>query len=240
MIRIKENEKPRLPKCQMVCDSEIHPKLNKYELTSFLNCHSVNLLIGRSKSGKTSLLHSLFEHAGLLRYCYSKVFLFQPARSSASIQDNIFDMLPADQIYNELNFDTLYEVKNRVEAEAEDGKTSCIIFDDFASDLKNKNTLKLFKELVYNRRHSRLSMYFLAQTWFSTPKELRRLWTNIFVFKVSKNEMANIWEEAVEHDDIYMLPVMKAVFTEPFKFLFINLDTKRLFNCWDEIILEDA
>jgi hypothetical protein len=239
MIRIKTNDKPRLPKCEMVCDSMLDPKLNKYDLTSFLNCHAMTLLIGKPRSGKTSLLHSMFEHKGLLRHCYNKIYLFQPAQSGASIKDCIFDMLPDDQIYHELNFDTLYEVKCRIEADAADGHTSCIIFDDMAAELKRKETLMLFKQLAFNRRHLRLSMYFLVQTWFSVPKEMRRLWSNIFVFKVSKNEMANIWDEIIEHDQAYVPTILKTVYNEPYKFLFINTDSQRMFDGWNELIFDD-
>lgn len=239
MIRIKENDKPRLPKCEMMCDSILHEKLNKYDLTSFLNGHSMTLLIGKPKSGKTSLLHSMFEHNQLLRYCYSKIYLFQPSQSGASIKDNIFDMLPEDQIYPELNYDTLLEVKMRIEEDAKDGNNSCIIFDDMAAELKNKATLQLFKQLAFNRRHLRLSMFFLVQTYFSVPKEMRRLWSNIFIFKVSKNEMMNIWSEIVEHADLFLQPIMKMVYNEPYKFLFINTDTQRIFDGWNEIMLDD-
>lgn len=238
-ITRKDNDRPKLPKCEMVCDSILHTKLNKYDLTSFLNCHSMTLLVGKPKSGKTSLLHSLFEHAGLLRYCYTKIYLFQPSQSGASIKDNIFDMLPRDQIYHELSFDNLIEVKFRIEADAVDGLNSCIIFDDMAAELKNKATMQLFKQLAFNRRHLRLSMYFLVQTWFSTPKELRRLWSNIFIFKISKNEMTNIWSEIVEYGDEYMMPIMKIVYDEPYKFLFINTDSQRMFDGWDELIIDE-
>ena len=34
-ITIKRNKKPDLPVCIMVCDKKIHPKLDKYELTTF-------------------------------------------------------------------------------------------------------------------------------------------------------------------------------------------------------------
>jgi hypothetical protein len=239
MIRIKENSKPTLPHCSMVCDTKLHKKLDKYDLTSFLNAHTTNLLIGRARSGKTSLLHSLFEHTHLLRYCYHKIYLFQPSQSGASIKDNIFELLPKDQIYTELSFDTLYEVKCRIEDDAKDNVTSCIIFDDMAAHLKNKQTLKLFKELIYNRRHLRLSLYFLVQSFYAVPKELRRMWSNIFCFKVTKDEMRNMWGELVERDDDYIRPIMKMVFNEPYKFLFINVDSNRLFNGWDEIIFPE-
>jgi len=239
MIRKKNNAKPNLPKCEMVCDTKLHAKLDKYDLTSFLNTHTMTLLIGKPKSGKTSLLHSMFEHRNLLRYCFTKIYLFQPTQSGASIKDNIFDTLPEDQVYRELNYDTLSEVKYRLEEDSKEGISSCIIFDDVTAELKNKATMQLFKQLAFNRRHLRLSMYFLVQTWFSVPKELRRLWTNIFVFKVSKNEMANIWSEAIELDDMYMQPIMKMVFNEPYKFLFVNTDSKRMFDGWDEILINE-
>ena len=157
MIKIKKNDAPNLPHCSMVCDTILAKKLDNYELTSYLNSHTTNLLIGRAKSGKTSLLHSMFQHRNLLRHCYNRIFLFQPIHSASSIKDNIWDLLPEDQIYRELTFDTLWDVKCKIEADALEGHTTCLIFDDMAAELKNKATLKLFKQLIYNRRHYRLS-----------------------------------------------------------------------------------
>lgn len=240
MIRIKENDKPKLPKCDMNCDGELHDKLNKYDLTSFLNCHSMNLLVGKPKSGKTSLLHSLFQHKQLLRYCYSKIYLFQPAQSGASITNSIFDTLPNDQRYGELTYENLLEVKEKIDSDSENNISSCIIFDDVTADLKNKNTMQLFKLLAFNRRHLRLSMYFLVQTWASVTKEIRRLWTNMFIFKVSKNEMISIFEELIEHPVTYVNPILKIVYKEPFQYLFINTDSQRMFHGFDELILPDS
>jgi len=221
MIKIKENTRPNLPHCSMVCDSKLHEKLDKYELTSYLNTHTTNLLIGRAKSGKTS------------------VFIFQPLHSGKSIEKNIFDKLPEDQIYHELNFDNLYEVQSRIEDAALKNETSVIIFDDMASLLKNKETMKLFKNLIYNRRHLRLSLYFLVQSFYAVPKELRRMWSNIFCFRVTKDEMKNLWGELIERDEDYIRPVMRLVFNKPFKFLFVNVDSNRLYDGWDEIIFPE-
>lgn len=239
MIRIKQNTRPNLPKCEMVCDTILHKKLDKYDLTHFLNTHTMSLFVGRPKSGKTSLVHSFFEHSHLLRYCFTKIYLFQPTQSGASIKENIFDTLPEDQIYRELSYENLEEVKSRIEEDSAQGLASCIIFDDVTAELKNKKTLQLFKQLSFNRRHLRLSMFFLVQTWFSVPKELRRLWTNLFIFKVSKNEMVNIWDEIIEQDMGYLPIIMKQVYREPYKFLFINTDSGRMFDGWDEILLDD-
>jgi len=199
----------------------------------------MNLLIGKPRSGKTSLLHSMFQSRSMLRHCYNSVYLFQPVQSGASIENNIFDKLPEDQIFRELTFDNLYEVKCRIDEDAKDGHTSCIIFDDVTAQLKNKATMKLFKELAFNRRHERLSMFFLVQTYFSVPKEIRRLFSNLFIFKTSKNEMANIFDEIIELPIEYMRPIMKLTYDQPYQYLFVNTDSNRLFKCFDEIIIEE-
>ena len=59
MITIKHNKKPILPSCEMLCDKKLHPKLEAYELTKFLNMHSTNLIVGKPGSGKTSMAISM-------------------------------------------------------------------------------------------------------------------------------------------------------------------------------------
>lgn len=238
-IEIKQNDCPNLKKCVMTCDGGIHDKLNNYELSSFLNQHSTNLLIGRPRSGKTSLLYSLFRSNKILRHCFHTIYIFQPKQSRASMSDKIFDTLPEDQLYDELTYDNLNQVLERIKLDADEGLNSCIIFDDMTAYLKNKETLKLFKELIFNRRHLRTSLYFCVQTWFSVPKDLRRLWSNIFIFKTTKDELNNIWKEVIEYPEDLIDPIRKIVYDKPFQYLFINVDSQRFFKCWDEIILNE-
>ena len=58
----------------------------------------------------------------------------------------------------------------RISDLAKGRREAVIIFDDMASYLKNRDTLTLFKELIFNRRHIRTSIFFLNQTFFSVPK----------------------------------------------------------------------
>ena len=62
--KIIQNKKPDLPHCVMKCDEPLAEHLNNYEITKFMNKHSINLLIGKPGSGKTSLLYSLFKARG--------------------------------------------------------------------------------------------------------------------------------------------------------------------------------
>ena len=241
-IIIQENEKPKLPLCKMSCDCELAEHLNNFDLTKFLNRHSMNLMIGKPKSGKTSLLYSFFKGRGknrILKGVYSTLYIFQPKNSQNSMKDNIFNTLPESQKFDELTFDNLFSVYERIKADALNDFTSCIIFDDMGAYLKNKDTLQLFKEMTFNKRHLKLSTFFCVQTWYSTPREIRRLWDTIFVFRVSKDELKNIFDEVVEQKKELVEDIAKVVFDKPYEYLFINTDSQRLFKCFDEIIIKE-
>ena len=81
MITIKRNTAPNMTVCKMNCDNGLHPKLNEYELTSFMNSHTTNLLIGKPRSGKTSLLYSFFKSSKLFKKTYHNIFIFHYAFS---------------------------------------------------------------------------------------------------------------------------------------------------------------
>lgn len=237
-ITIKTNDKPVLKKCEFLCDNGLHDKLNAYELTQFMNCHSTNLFIGRPKSGKTSLLYSFFKSKKLFKKVFDTIYIFQPSNSRQSMSDKLFDTLPADQIYEELNYENLAEVMEKCK-QTDVGHNNCIIFDDMGAYLKDNEILKLLKELIMNRRHLHVSCYFLSQTFKSVPKDIRKLFSNVFLFRVSKHELADVFEEIIEHKKDDVLAISKLVFDKPFQYLFINTDTQRLFKGFDEILIDE-
>ena len=152
------------------------------------------------------------------------------------MKDDIFDSIKNK--YDELSYENLSEIISKIEEE--DSKyCSAIIFDDVTSSLKNKEIKKLLKTLVYNRRHLRVSIFFLAQTYLSIERDIRKLFSNLFVFKVSKKELALVFDELVEEAKELILPISKFVFDEKYNFLFINTDTGRLFRNFDEIIIPE-
>ena len=240
MITIKKNEQPKLTKCVMKCDNKLHDKLDKYELTKFMNTHSTNLLIGKPRSGKTSTLYSYFKSPKLLRKVYHNIYIFQPSHSRSSMADDLFGKLPAEQLYDELDEDNLNEVMNTIKDKDED-ENNCIIIDDMSSYLKDHDVAKLLKNLIMNRRHYHCSVYFLTQTYFSVPREIRRLFSNMFIFKVSKDELTNIFNEVVEDKTKYNLinEIRKMVFDKSYNYLFLNTDSGRMFKNWDELIFPE-
>ena len=212
-ITIKHNKKPDLPVCQIVCDKKIHPKLDKYELTKFLNCHSTNLLIGKPGSGKTNLIYQIMK--SITNKCYDKIYLFQK--------------------FEELSFENLEYVNDTLDDEG----NNCKIFDDMGAYLKNNDIKKLLKEIVMNRRHKHVSIYFLVQTYFSIEKDIRKLFSNLFIFKVSKHELNTIYDELIEHKREFIDDIIKIVYNRPYNYMFVNTDTQRIFSNFDELIIED-
>lgn len=237
-ITIKKNDAPVLPKCEMICDGGLHEKLNKYELTKFLNTHSTTLLIGGPGSGKTSLLYAWFKSPKIFKKTFHNIYMFQPTHSRASMKDDLFAKIPEDQIYDELNCENLIDVVSRIKNE-EKQYNNCIIFDDVTASLKNADVRKMLKELVFNRRHLSCTIIFLVQSWLSIEKDIRKLFSNIFCFRVNKNELDNIFDEVVESKSKYINDIAKMVFSEKYKYLFINVPTQRLFDGFDEILIEE-
>ena len=149
IIKLKS---PTITPPKMCCDAPLHDKLNAYELTSYMNRHSTNLLLGRPGSGKSSLMWSWLKNKKLLNKVYTNVYLFQPSHSRASIRNNIFKNHDESKMFDELTYDNLYEVIQRIKASPKK-ENNVIIFDDQAAYLKNRDTLALFKELIFNRPH---------------------------------------------------------------------------------------
>jgi hypothetical protein len=237
-ITIIENDKPELNVGSAVCDGGLHAKLNSYELTSFLNGHTLNMFVGRPKSGKSSLMQGLFRSSKCLKKVYHDIYLFQPIISRGSMKDDIFNGIPENQKYNELSLENLTKVKNEIES-SDPKFNKVIILDDMAAYLKNNSTLKLLKEIIYNRRHLRVSIYILSQTYFSMPKDLRKLVSNFVIFKVSKNEMHEIFDENIENLEKMADKISKVVYDQPFNFLFVNVDTQSLYKNWDRLEIKE-
>ena len=233
-IKLKKNKKPEIPICKMNCDGGLDKKLDNYELTEFMNCHSTNLMIGRPQSGKTSLLWSFFKSKQLFNKVFHNIYLFQPKVSASSMKDNIFKDL--ENKYDELNYENIINVFEKLNDTPAD-ENNVIILDDQTAHLKDKGVSQILKEIVYNRRHLHVSLFFCCQTYMAIPPDIRKLFTNIFLFKCSKKEMETIFDEVVEEKKDDFLAVSKYVFDEKYNFLFINVDSGKLYKNWDELIM---
>jgi replication-associated recombination protein RarA len=237
-ITIKENKKPNLKLPKFSVDNELHIKLNNYEITKLMNKSNFSLFLGKAGSGKTSLMTSFLKTKDLFHKVYYQIFIFMPSNSRASLKDNFFDKsLPEEQIFSDVQYEDLNEVYLTCQANAEDKKQTLIIFDDTQRFLKQNDIQKLLLNMINNRRHLRLSIWLCCQNYFSIPKMVRSGLTDLFVFKCSKKEMEQIFEEQIELYKDYFLEIKNSCFKKNHDFLYINTNSGKIFNNWNEIVI---
>lgn len=243
LLKLIKNASPKLPICKMNCDKELSKNLNKYELTKFLNRSQSSMIIGRPGSGKTSLLYALFksDNPCLLKDVFENIYLFQPKESSNSMSDKIFhDNLPDEYLFDDLTEETLSEVFNRIKSDNEDEEyepmNHCIIVDDFTAHLRDSPAIKkLFKEILMNRRHLHISIFFIVQTYKSVEPDIRKLIDNFFIYKTNKQALEQIFNEVIELPSKYIYPISNLVFDKKYNFLFFNTESKTMMKNWDTI-----
>jgi hypothetical protein len=239
MLRIKENDKPHISKIKFECDTEIHEKLNKYELTKdFLNRSNTTVFIGRQGSGKTSLMINIVKQ--LYKKCFHWVYVFMPHTSRKSLHNNIFDKnVDKSQIYEELNSETIGDLYQKLKANSENGHTSLVIFDDVQRSLKDNAVLISLKNIIANQRHLKVVNFILLQNYFALDKSLRELINNIFLFKLNKSQTEKVFNECVESGKDKFNEIRNLVYDEPYKWMFINCPSQRIFKGFDEILYND-
>jgi hypothetical protein len=151
------------------------------------------------------------------------------------MKDKLFDDLDDDQKFEDLTLENLEYVNSNLDEEG----NNCIIFDDMGAYLKNNDIKKLLKAMIMNRRHLHISIFFLTQTYYSIEKDIRRLFSNIFIFRVSKNELYNVFDELVETKKDHVGEIIKIVYDRPHKYLFVNVNSQRMFSSFDEILINE-
>eukprot|EP01031_Cornospumella_fuschlensis_P032950 gene32950-39851_t len=128
---------------------------------------------------------------------FDDIYVFLPTTSLSNIKDSPYEKIPENQIYDELNYDNLAEVYEKVSETAagnidiekdKDKKRSLIIFDDVSSELKNKSIQQMLKKIIKNQRHLFVSSIYILQSYFDMPKQLRLVCNNLFLFKMSKEK----------------------------------------------------
>lgn len=235
MLTLKTNKKPTMAVCKMQCDKPLDPKLNKYDMTSCFNCHQSTLVVGKPGSGKTNLMYSFLKSKELLRKVYDKIFVFQPSKSRESMEDDIFAMIPDDQRYDELTLENLEACIDSLEPDG----CNMIVFDDMTAYLKDNEIQKRLREIMYNRRHMHVSIFMLVQTYKSVPPPIRKNMNNIILFKCSRAEMQDVFNELMDTRKDHVDSLIRFVFKKPHDYMFCHVETQRMWRNFDEILYKD-
>lgn len=235
----EEENKPSIQKIDFICDGGIHPKLDKYDYTKTLfQKHSFTYIIGRPQSGKSNLLQNFFKKRDMLRKCYHNVFYVCP--SSSSLKDDVFNKLPDEKRFTDLNEESLSSILNVCEASTKEEK-NMIVIDDCAASLKDNNLRTMFLRLILNRRHigGGVSVIIVSQSYNLLPLQLRKMINSLLLFKPTYEEMNLINDEILYNDKKEVKKLMEFFFDEKYKFLTYNLESGKYYKNFDRVTIEE-
>ena len=165
------------------------------------------LIIGPSGSGKTNTLLHLIDkfHPIDKIYLYTKdtdiytnIYLINK-REQAGIK-NLNDPHAFIEYSNDMN-DLLEDINNYNKKKRD--KKVLIIFDDKIADIMRSEKFKaIVKELFTRCRKLNISIIFITQSYFRTPKDARLNSTHYILMKIgNKKELKSIAEENLGHLD---------------------------------------
>ena len=242
-ITIKKNNEIKLDIPSFNCDNDAVGKhLNDHSLTALLNIYGFTCLIGKPGQGKTSFAIAMITQKTpkIYRKTHHHVLIIMPANSIGSLKKNPFKCLPDDNIYHELNDNTINQIYNRIDDASKNDEKTLLFIDDCTSDLKKtKFIMEVLKRLIFNRRHLKLNIIITSQSYVNLPLDLRKNISNLILFKPSKKEFQLVFDELVETKKELFQDVMKISYDEPHNFLFLNVNSQRMFKNWDELIFHE-
>jgi len=233
-MKLIKYDSVNLKPIKMICDVPLHSKLESTELTrSFFNKTNFLLIVGKPGSGKTTFA------IGFIKQIYKKVFdkviCVIPESSRASLSNNPFHDLPEEQVFEELNGDSIADIYNQVKESSADNDKTLLIMDDVQHALKNKFVLQSFKKIVANRRHLRTTIICICQNYTALDKSLRLLVNNLICFNLGNVQFEKIKEEHLNIKQEVFDKIRKFAFKNPHDWILINPDSERVFKGFDEI-----
>lgn len=242
-LELKKNKKLSLDIPEFNCDhNPLGEHLNKYEMLSHLNCFGFTGIIGKPGSGKTSLLVSFLTGRGdkkVFRKVFDHVLVVMPSSSRNSIKKNPFEKHDSNKMFEDLDYETINLIYNKLKISSSENETTLLLLDDIGASLKNIEIQKLFRKIIYNRRHLKVHVFVLLQSYLSVPKEIRKIFNNLIMFKPSKVEFQNLFDELFETKKDLAIDVMNMTYDIPHQYLFLNIESQKMYKNFDEIIIHD-
>jgi len=248
-MHIIECNKPKQKKIfNFISDKPLSKQMNAIPLYNNLNRYSTSLFVGKQGSGKSSLVMEFLQDKQCLYQVFDHIFVFLPSTSKSNIDgDSPYNKIPENQIYEELDIQNLthvyqqiYDISTKNNDLKNENKERCLlIFDDVSSEFKNAELQAIFKRFIKNQRHLLLSTIFIMQSFYDMPKQLRNICNNLFLFKMSKEVMYNIFDELIELPKKDYDKLLKMVFQNEHDFMLINFNSKQIFRNYDRIMFDD-
>ena len=232
----KNPDEPILRRPKFVVDYKI-----KDIVKPFPDQASYMVFVGKSRSGKSSLLTSLLLDKKMYRKAFHNILYVVPQHSFTSMAenpDNPFLEIDPDKIYHDLDFDVLSSILTRIHGYAEQGEDTLLIFDDFSSEIKHPRLLRLLNRAVNNRRHERLSIWMSVQTYRSIPLSNRKTINYLVMFKPSNAaEQKSVWEEMTMLSRDKFDELCAYVFDRPHQYMVLDRDNDEYYKGFSKLTI---
>lgn len=207
---------------------------------------AIYLICGPPGSGKSSFMLSLFRTTKLLRKKFDNIWLYTPLASYTSVANHPF--AKHDKILHELTADSirgitgeLEDMKEEAMKEEEEMELSCIIIDDFASELKNKDIERALKNLLIRTRHLNCYVIITSQNYNMIPMSLRKMVTFASIFKPrTKAEWQSISAELLKYDGEDSYKVFNYVYSEPYTHLDVDAFEDKFYKNCNPLTITDT
>jgi hypothetical protein len=203
----------------------------------------IYLMIGSGGSGKTSLLLNQFRKGGAYHRKFHHLYLFTPAISFQSVVKHPFEK--HDKVINELtrdNLEELYdELKSRKEDREEDDdmEYNCVIIDDMANSLKEKDVQRLLNTMLIKARHLNTCFIFTLQSYLYMPKMLRKQTTFATIFKPkNREEWDSLNKELIQMRDEDARQLFEYVYDKEYSHLDIDTIEGKLYRNFNELTIK--
>jgi hypothetical protein len=213
----------------------------------------IYLLTGSGGSGKSSLLLNMFKSKSMYRDKFHNIYYFCPEASFLSVlkhpfekHDKVYHELTVghlEAIYQDLLVKKEEATKSQDDKKKKKKKTkdaygddfsdsdeekeleySCIIIDDFANNLKDKDLIRQLNKMVIKARHILCSFIFTGQSFYYLQKTIRKQLTYTTIFQPKNIEEWNsIAKELMNMNKDDALQLYNYVFDAPYNHIDIDL-----------------
>lgn len=184
--------------------------------------------IGAPGSGKTSLMMSLLTNPETYSKCFHHIFFVCPATSRASINGDPWAKHPQEKLFDELTPQVLEFVHEFSKVASAEKQYTLLILDDCAVELKQKENERILKYLAYNRRHLKLTIWIMSQSYIALPLSIRKALSHCIMFRPrNKKETQTIYDELLFLPKEQHELLTNHIFPEDDEYGFLFLDTNR-------------
>ena len=201
-------------------------------------------IIGKSGSGKTSIVRALTERTGKNQiYCkrFSNVYYLSPSIKTMDKKPKLAE----ENFYTDLVND-LPTIMDRIQHEEDREGRNLIIMDDISHQLKQGGQ-DIVKQLFQNNRHlgrpllneegeqiesGAVSTIIIAQRLNNLPRHIRSQITHWIIFdpRHTKSELETIFNELIHCDKNIFNKILDRTFNKKYNFLFIDTNKSKIYN----------